>query len=112
MCLEDVWEHWPPTTWRRLTNLEPHEMLRFPYAVFEMKVASSSGYADLPMWVESMKQDGLLLEMHKFSKYLTGCATLMAWRVHSVPGWLDFVGSPGDDPKVRIGCMLCLLLLV
>uniref|UniRef100_A0A7S2LQ40 DUF202 domain-containing protein n=1 Tax=Leptocylindrus danicus TaxID=163516 RepID=A0A7S2LQ40_9STRA len=42
-----------------------------------------------PDWVQDLLQSGMLYEVHKFSKFIHGCATLLHDDVQSVPYWVD-----------------------
>jgi SPX domain protein involved in polyphosphate accumulation/uncharacterized membrane protein YidH (DUF202 family) len=64
------------------------EIARFPHAVLEIKLEVKEG-ATVPAWVTELQNSGLLYEVHKFSKFIHGCATLLHDDVHSVPYWVD-----------------------
>ena len=64
------------------------EMTRFPHAVLEVKLALKEG-DEPPAWVDALINSGMLCEVHKFSKFLHGCATLIEDHVREVPYWID-----------------------
>ena len=42
-----------------------------------------------PDWVVELIESGMLMQVHKFSKFIHGCATLMPEDVQAVPYWID-----------------------
>lgn len=76
--------------WYRDPNVEipSNEITRFPHAVLEVKLQLENEGA-MPEWVTELINSGMLLEVHKFSKFIHGCATLMPDEVQSVPYWID-----------------------
>eukprot|EP00192_Tetraselmis_astigmatica_P008513 CAMPEP_0117660690 /NCGR_PEP_ID=MMETSP0804-20121206/7099_1 /TAXON_ID=1074897 /ORGANISM="Tetraselmis astigmatica, Strain CCMP880" /LENGTH=672 /DNA_ID=CAMNT_0005467429 /DNA_START=58 /DNA_END=2076 /DNA_ORIENTATION=- len=68
-----------------LTN---SEITRFPHAVLEVKLSLQQG-EQAPAWVSELISSGLLTEVHKFSKFIHGGATLYPEMVQSVPYWVD-----------------------
>jgi len=42
-----------------------------------------------PEWVTELIDSGMLLQCHKFSKFIHGCATIMPDEVQAVPYWID-----------------------
>lgn len=68
--------------------IQPNEITRFPHAVLEVKLQLEHEN-QTPEWVTELINSGMLLEVHKFSKFIHGCATLMPDEVQSVPYWID-----------------------
>ena len=68
--------------------LPPTEVTRFPHAVLEIKLALKEG-DEPPEWVTDLMESKFLTEVHKFSKFLHGCATLLESEVDEVPYWMD-----------------------
>jgi hypothetical protein len=67
----------------------PHnEITWFPHAVLEVKLQVQEGMVQ-PEWVTNLIDSGLLTEVHKFSKFIHGCATLFPDDVQAVPYWTD-----------------------
>ncbi len=66
------------------------EITRFPHAVLEIKLQLESE-DQTPAWVTEMLSSGMLEEVHKFSKFIHGCAVLLPEEVQSVPYWIDDV---------------------
>eukprot|EP00978_Attheya_sp_CCMP212_P033601 scaffold136479_cov40-Attheya_sp.AAC.2 len=84
------------TVWHRDADqpLAPNEITRFPHAILEIRLELKGANASPPTWVQELVQSGLLYEVHKFSKDIHGCATLLPEDVRSVPYWVD-------DPSLR-----------
>ncbi|PSC71737.1 VTC domain-containing [Micractinium conductrix] len=94
-----------PTTasagrWYRDPSLPVHrtEITRFPHACLEIKLALGEGDAP-PDWVAELVDSGLLTEVHKFSKFIHGTATLFPDMVQAVPYWVD-------DESVRASMLM------
>eukprot|EP00924_Labyrinthula_sp_SR-Ha-C_P002866 snap_masked-scaffold_13-processed-gene-9.48-mRNA-1 protein AED:0.01 eAED:0.01 QI:0/-1/0/1/-1/1/1/0/761 len=68
--------------------LPPTEYTIFPHAVFELKLSLKPNQS-APQWVEDLLNSGLLYKVHKFSKFIHGCATLLSKSVQAVPYWVD-----------------------
>ena len=77
--------------WHRDSNqtLLNTQITRFPHAVLEIKLELSGENSTPPSWVQELQNSGLLYEVHKFSKFIHGCATLLPDYVRSVPYWVD-----------------------
>mmetsp|Transcript_16483 Transcript_16483/g.28259 ORF Transcript_16483/g.28259 Transcript_16483/m.28259 type:complete len:740 (-) Transcript_16483:558-2777(-) len=78
--------------WYRDPHLPIHrtELTRFPHAVLEVKLSLPEGMTS-PPWVQEMVDSGYLTEVHKFSKFIHGTATLFPDMVRAVPYWVDDV---------------------
>jgi len=76
--------------WHRDPNIpiDDTEIARFPHAVLEIKLEVKEG-STVPHWVTELQASGMLYEVHKFSKFIHGCATLLYEDVQSVPYWVD-----------------------
>ena len=61
---------------------------RFPHAVLEVKL-QLLGENATPPWVTDLINSGMLMEVHKFSKFIHGCAVLLPDEVLAVPYWID-----------------------
>ncbi len=66
------------------------EITRFPHAILEIKLQLEDE-SSTPKWVTELLNSGKLLEVHKFSKFIHGCAVLMPEDVRAVPYWIDDV---------------------
>lgn len=66
-----------------------NEITRFPHAVLEVKIELGGANSEPPQWVTDLQNSGMLYEVHKFSKFIHGCATLLPEYVRSVPYWID-----------------------
>jgi hypothetical protein len=53
-----------------------NEITRFPHAVLEVKLQVKQGN-ESPQWVTDLINSGMLMEVHKFSKFIHGCAVLL-----------------------------------
>jgi len=65
-----------------------NEITRFPHAVLEVKLQLEDE-SKTPAWVEELINSGMLLEVHKFSKFIHGCAVLFRDDVRYAPFWID-----------------------
>eukprot|EP01038_Epipyxis_sp_PR26KG_P008677 gene8677-11725_t len=65
-----------------------NEITRFPHAVLEIKLQLEDE-SKTPYWVTELIESGKLLEVHKFSKFIHGCAVLMPEDLRAVPYWID-----------------------
>ena len=69
--------------------LAKNEITRFPHAVLEIKLELKGDNMTPPKWVTDLQNSGLLYEVHKFSKFIHGCAVMLPEDVRSVPYWVD-----------------------
>ncbi|KAL7501630.1 hypothetical protein ACHAWT_010646 [Skeletonema menzelii] len=69
--------------------LADNEITRFPHAVLEVKLELGGANAEPPQWVTELQNSGMLYEVHKFSKFIHGCAALLPEYVRYVPYWVD-----------------------
>lgn len=76
--------------WYRDPNqvLTRTDVTRFPHAVLEVKLSLPEGQT-APEWVTDLTESGFLTEVHKFSKFIHGTATLLPDMVAAVPYWID-----------------------
>lgn len=70
-----------------------NEITRFPHAVLEVKLQLKDEGAK-PQWVTDLLSSGIPREVHKFSKFIHGCAVLLPEEVQAMPYWID-------DPSLR-----------
>ena len=95
--------------------IPPNEVTRFPHAVLEVKLNLGEGQ-EVPAWLKDLMDSGLITEVHKFSKFIHGCSTLLPGLVQAVPYWVDDPsirqsmlrsgeggGEGGKNPKLAIG---------
>lgn len=64
------------------------EVTRFPHAVLEVKLSLPEGQTT-PAWVQDLLEPDTIPEVHKFSKFIHGTATLLPDMVQAVPYWID-----------------------
>lgn len=79
--------------WKRDPSevLQRNEITRFPHAVLEVKLELKGANLTPPKWVTDLQNSGMLYEVHKFSKFIHGCAVMLPEDVRSVPYWVDDV---------------------
>jgi uncharacterized membrane protein YidH (DUF202 family) len=79
--------------WHRDPKLmiEHNQITRFPHAVLEVKLELKGENTTPPKWVTALQNSGMLYEVHKFSKFIHGCAVIHPEDVMSVPYWVDDV---------------------
>ena len=79
------------TVWHRDPNqtIAHNEITRFPHAVLEIKLELKGENSTPPKWVTDLQNSGLLYEVHKFSKFIHGCAVMLPEYVRAVPYWVD-----------------------
>ncbi|TPX31027.1 hypothetical protein SmJEL517_g05569 [Synchytrium microbalum] len=83
------------TTPSSFDHLPEEDMVRFPYAVLEVKLQTLAGN-EAPKWVTELINSHLVEEVPKFSKFIHGVATLLESRVTMLPFWL-----PQMDKDIR-----------
>lgn len=79
------------TVWHRdpSQTIEHNQITRFPHAVLEIKLELKGENSSPPKWVTDLQNSGLLYEVHKFSKFIHGCAVMHPEDVRAVPYWVD-----------------------
>ncbi|KAG5176603.1 VTC domain-containing protein [Tribonema minus] len=65
-----------------------NDITRFPHAILEVKLQVTDE-ASTPPWITHLLKSGMLHEVHKFSKFIHGCAVLHFEDVQAVPYWID-----------------------
>ena len=81
--------------WRRMdigidypfSQLPPSDVVRFPYAVLEVKLQTQLGQ-EPPEWVRQLISSHLVEAVPKFSKFIHGVASLFPERIHLLPFWM------------------------
>ncbi|KAL2161597.1 hypothetical protein VTH06DRAFT_8159 [Thermothelomyces fergusii] len=89
--------------WRRMdigvdypfSQLPPGDVVRFPYAVLEVKLQTQLGQ-EPPEWVRQLTSSHLVEAVPKFSKFIHGVASLFPDRIHLLPYWM-----PQMDVDIR-----------
>ena len=89
--------------WRRMdigidwpfSQLPPEDVVRFPYAVLEVKLQTQAGQ-EPPEWVRELISSHLVEAVPKFSKFIHGTARLFPDRIHLLPYWM-----PQMDVDIR-----------
>lgn len=71
-------------------KIPSNEITRFPHAVLEIKLQLEDE-SKTPTWVEDLIVSGMLMEVHKFSKFIHGCSVLLSDEVRAAPYWIDDV---------------------
>lgn len=94
-CSDEEFEknEFPLERWRRedaecewpFKNLKKSEIVRFPYAVLEVK---TQGVDDTkPQWIQEITNSSYVENVHKYSKFMHGCAVLYR-SIDVIPYWL------------------------
>lgn len=91
----------PLRRWRRneincewpYENLKEDEIVRFPYAILEIKTQGLD--ETKPDWIEDLISSSYVEHVHKFSKFMHGCAVLYP-NIDVIPYWL-----PQLDTDIR-----------
>lgn len=92
------------TSWRRedvnteypFPHLSKSEIVRFPHAILEIKTQGVD--ETKPEWINELVEGPLIEHVHKFSKYLHGCAVLYPF-ISEIPYWLpQMTTSIKKDP--------------
>ncbi|OTB05919.1 hypothetical protein M426DRAFT_319302 [Hypoxylon sp. CI-4A] len=89
--------------WRRMdigigypfSQLPPGDIVRFPYAVLEVKLQTQHGQ-EPPEWVRQLISSHLVEAVPKFSKFIHGTASLFPDRIDLLPYWM-----PQMDVDIR-----------
>ena len=89
--------------WRRMdigidypfSQLPPEDIVRFPYAVLEVKLQTQAGQQP-PEWIRELTASHLVEAVPKFSKFIHGNATLFPTRINLLPFWM-----PQMDVDIR-----------
>ncbi|KAL7629602.1 vacuolar transporter chaperone [Parahypoxylon ruwenzoriense] len=89
--------------WRRMdigidypfSQLPPGDVVRFPYAVLEVKLQTQHGQ-EPPEWVRQLISSHLVEAVPKFSKFIHGTACLFPDRIKLLPYWM-----PQMDVDIR-----------
>ena len=91
----------PVPPWCRLASdvLAESDVVRFPYAILEVKLADAK---NSPQWVQSMLVNCGATRVHKFSKFLHAMAFLHPRQISILPHWFsDFQASADKKTPVR-----------
>ncbi|EOB15164.1 Vacuolar transporter chaperone 4 [Nosema bombycis CQ1] len=78
----------PPTSHYPFPGLKKDQIVRFPYAILEIK--TQGDYDSKPEWITDLVEGPLVEHVHKFSKFLHGCAVLYPF-INEIPYWLPQV---------------------
>ena len=96
---------WYRDTANNYSPIGLHEITRFPHAVLEIKLEVQDESAT-PQWVSDLIASGKLLEVHKFSKFIHGCAVLLPREVYALPYWVDDMTLRDSIVRSGGGCIL------
>ncbi|KAM0678467.1 hypothetical protein BDAP_000866 [Binucleata daphniae] len=88
----------PFDTWRRMDvkcdypfyGIKKCDIVRFPYAVLEIKLEGQDDTQ--PKWITELLDGTWVEHVHKFSKYIHGCAILYP-QIVDIPYWLPQMGT-------------------
>merc|ERR1719204_715173 len=88
-------------------QFDPHLVFDFPMSILEVKQAFNDfeefDTLELPPWIKEMRDSGLIIEVEKFSKYLTGISIMHVDVLHEIPSWLKSVKMFLDIEVARGG---------
>lgn len=95
----DIGVDWP------FSQLPPEDIVRFPYAVLEVKLQTQMGQ-EPPEWVRQLISSHLVESVPKFSKFIHGTACLFPDRINLLPFWMpqmhvDIRKPPSHDFGIR-----------
>uniref|UniRef100_A0A7S0QT37 VTC domain-containing protein n=1 Tax=Pyramimonas obovata TaxID=1411642 RepID=A0A7S0QT37_9CHLO len=84
--------------WRNMDDkFNPAGIAAFPYSILEIKLQDEA-----PPYIQSLLEGGMLQEVTKFSKFLTGCAILHKDKLKVLPHWMDdeaIIQSEAEEMK-------------
>lgn len=94
--------------WRRMdigidypfSQLPPGDIVRFPYAVLEVKLQTQFGQ-EPPEWVRQLISSHLVEAVPKFSKFIHGVASLFPDRINLLPFWMPQMDVDIRKPATR-----------
>ncbi len=79
-CRNDIGYGMPPL------SLSKHEVVRFPHGILEIKKSGINSKED-NKWIDEIINSNLVEDVHKFSKFMHGCAFLYK-NIKKVPYWV------------------------
>jgi len=89
------------------SKVDKHLIFDFPMGVLEVKQAFKTydefEALELPSWVTELREEGLIIEVEKFSKYLTGISIMHVDVLDEIPSWLKSVKMFLDIEVARMG---------
>jgi len=68
-------------------GVEANAVVKFPFHILEVKLTEGK-----PPWVEELMATDMLIEVPKFSKYITGAAALFTDQCKTLPHWFSVPG--------------------
>ncbi|KAL2217731.1 vacuolar transporter chaperone 4 [Thermoascus aurantiacus ATCC 26904] len=94
--------------WRRMdigidhpfSQLPPEDVVRFPYAVLEVKLQTQAGQ-EPPQWIRDLTASHLVEAVPKFSKFIHGTATLFPDKINLLPFWMPQMDVDIRKPPTR-----------
>ena len=91
----------PNAPWCRLASdvLAESDLVRFPFAILEVKLADASGP---PSWVNQMLENCGAVRVHKFSKFLHAMAFLHPDRISMLPHWFPDFQQQAPAPAEEV----------
>ncbi|MCJ1353931.1 MAG: vacuolar transporter chaperone [Icmadophila ericetorum] len=93
--------------WRRMdigidwpfSRLPPEDIVRFPYAVLEVKLQTQEGQ-ESPEWILDLIRSHLVEAVPKFSKFIHGTALLQPSRISLLPYWMPQMDTDIRKPAI------------
>eukprot|EP00730_Choanoeca_flexa_P004856 TRINITY_DN11821_c0_g1_i2.p1 TRINITY_DN11821_c0_g1~~TRINITY_DN11821_c0_g1_i2.p1 ORF type:complete len:910 (+),score=158.10 TRINITY_DN11821_c0_g1_i2:170-2731(+) len=83
--------------WESLEFYKPDDMMEFPWAIVELKLADQENPPD---WVESLLGQDWLIPAAKFSKFQHSIASYYPQKCKQFPYWIDSVNIDEQDEDV------------
>ncbi|KAL1955360.1 hypothetical protein VTO42DRAFT_8642 [Malbranchea cinnamomea] len=94
--------------WRRMDigidypfrQLPPEDVVRFPYAILEVKLQTQAGQ-EPPQWIQELTSSHLVEAVPKFSKFIHGTVNLFPDRINLLPYWMPQMDVDIRKPVTR-----------
>ncbi|CAO3664085.1 unnamed protein product [Rhizopus microsporus] len=86
--LQDSWRRTDVDINYPFLNVDENDILRFPYAILEVKVQNHLGQ-EIPSWLSRLLNSDIVHEVPDFSKYLHGVSHFFKDMVNELPPWLS-----------------------
>jgi uncharacterized membrane protein YidH (DUF202 family) len=71
---------------------------KFPHGLLDVKLELLQGEENI-FWLKELIDSGKLIEIHKFSKFVHGCASLLPNEVRTLPYWINDESLKSSDEK-------------
>ncbi|KAI7905332.1 VTC domain-containing protein [Cokeromyces recurvatus] len=96
------------SNWRRqdigieypFRKVKESDILRFPYAVLEIKIQEHLGQ-EIPNWLNNLLKSHLVFQVPRFSKYIHGASCLFHDKVSNTPFWIEMLHEDIKKPVIQ-----------